>query len=69
MDMAIITSNGLQGCIDTKGNIVIEPRFDAMCSFSKNGAAKVDPARSCFFIDRAGRTVLKPRFKRFMPLR
>jgi hypothetical protein len=57
--LAPVTVNGKVGFIDTKGRMVIQPRFDATSEFSE-GRALVWIDGGCAYIDKAGVYVVPP---------
>ena len=56
--------NKKRGLINSKGVIVVEPVFDDINPFAKNGLAVASQNRKEGFIDKSGKFVIEPQFNR-----
>ena len=60
--LASVRENGKYGYINTKGEHVIAPKFEAAAAFAANGLATVKENGKYGFINATGEFVIEPKF-------
>ncbi len=61
--LAVIKLNDKFGCIDRKGNIIIQPTWDCILQGDKNKQLLVEKDSLYGFIDSKGQIIIKPQFQ------
>jgi hypothetical protein len=61
--LAVIKLNGKYGCIDKKGNLVIEPTWDYIFKSKSSKQILVEKDSLYGYIDKNGNILIKPQFK------
>jgi len=58
-----IEQNGKYGCINSKGEIVVNPQFESSWSEFSEGLASIKIGRKWGYIDKTGKIVINPQFE------